>query len=212
MMQKQIVRLPVLKNVNDLSPGQRRIITSKGTGRSIVLIRHPVIKDKIYCMDALCYHMGGPLGQSGDLVDIEEIGLGLKCPTHDHVISLEDGGLIKAGHCAPLNTNPSNCRKQRTHQVEIDEHNRVWVVISSGNQMESDKYNIARTIERSSTVPSSSRKRSSGTVQRSQSMLQFRSRKLQATEAIMRKLNAKKDSVACADESKLTLLSSTEIR
>ena len=203
-----MIRIPVLSNVNDLGPGRRKVIVSRKTGRSIVLIRHPR-DNKFFCMDALCYHMGGPLGETGKLVDIEEVGLALQCPDHAHVISLEDGGLIREGHCAPVNKNPSECRKQRTHQVEVDDQNRVWVLISGGNPMESDKYNISRsrsvgTIGRSSTVPSviPSRKRPS-VVHRSRSMLQFRSRKLQATEAIMRKM-AMKNNNQIASEGKMS--------
>ena len=185
-------RIQVLGSLNELGLGQRKVIVSRRTGRSIVLIRHPTEARTFFCMDALCYHHGGALGENGRLMDIEEIGLALECPEHNHVISLKDGGLVKAGHCATLNKNPSECRKQRTHQVEVDDQNRVWVLISNGNAVESDKYNVARApIQRSSTVPSSSSRKRSAVVNRSRSMLQFRSRKLQATEAIMKKMAEK---------------------
>ena len=192
-------RIQVLGNAEDLPLGRRKVIVSKRTGRSIVLIRHPTDGRTFYCMDALCYHHGGDLGASGRLMDIEDVGMAIECPEHNHVISLKDGGLVKGGHCAPLNKNTSACKKQRTHQVEVDDQNRVWVIISGGNPVESDKYNIARQpIQRSSTVPS--RKRPS-VVSRSRNMLQFRSRKLQATEAIMKKLAMKNQGI---DEAKVS--------
>ena len=138
-----------------------------------MLIRHPTDGRTFYCMDALCYHHGGDLGAIGRLMDIEEVGMAIECPEHNHVISLKDGGLVKGGHCAPLNKNTSACKKQRTHQVEVDDQNRVWVIISAEIPSSPISTTSRQPIQRSSTVPS--RKRPS-VVSRSRSMLQFRSR------------------------------------
>lgn len=57
-------------------------------GRDVTVIRH---KGKLYALDALCYHLGGPLGEEGDIEDISS-GQGnnacITCPWHHHKVCL----------------------------------------------------------------------------------------------------------------------------
>jgi nitrite reductase/ring-hydroxylating ferredoxin subunit len=48
-------------------------------GRSVTLLRHG---EKVYCVDTLCSHMGGPLGQSGDIEDTPDGSACIRCPWH----------------------------------------------------------------------------------------------------------------------------------
>jgi len=190
--------IPVLRHVDDLKPGEKRIITSSTTGRSIVVVRNPKIGERplFFVMDALCYHMGGPLGINGTVKDIEDVGPVIVCPSHNHVISLHSGGVVQAGNCAPLNKSfrEPKCRKQRTHKVHIDGDGKVWAIIdSAGEPVASDKYNILvgvkrrqRTLGRSFTLDGApaAKKRSSA----NNHFLSFRARKMHATAAIRKKM------------------------
>lgn len=49
-------------------------------GRSVTLLRHG---GKVYCVDSLCSHMGGPLGQTGDIEDMQDGSACIKCPWHN---------------------------------------------------------------------------------------------------------------------------------
>jgi len=198
-------RIPVLPHVTSLKLGERRVITSSTTGRSIVVIRNPREGDRplFFCMDALCYHMGGALGAKGDILDVEDIGPIIRCPEHQHSISLYNGALVQRGACAPINRNIHHdpaCRKQRTHRTEIDAEGRVWALIAVNGideTYESDKYNCVqvvgtkrkkkvRTLERAITLDGGAapRKRANN------DFLRFRARKLHATAAIRKKLEA----------------------
>jgi Rieske [2Fe-2S] domain len=49
-------------------------------GRSVTLLRYG---GKVFCVDSLCSHMGGPLGQTGDIEDMEDGSACIKCPWHN---------------------------------------------------------------------------------------------------------------------------------
>lgn len=67
-------------------PGARTLLTV--SGRRIGLVR--TADGNLHALDAICYHMGGPLVASGDL---EEIGTRqcLKCPWHKYLLDIRTG-------------------------------------------------------------------------------------------------------------------------
>lgn len=83
----------------------------------------------IYCIDAICYHMGGPLG-AGDIEDLcldNEISCGpiIKCPWHFHKIDLSDGSKLNQSVEFDEDTKQTkkgpwikNSNFQRVHKVE----------------------------------------------------------------------------------------------
>lgn len=50
-------------------------------GRSITILKH---KGKVYAVDSKCYHMGGPLGEQGDLEELANGQTCITCPWHHH--------------------------------------------------------------------------------------------------------------------------------
>lgn len=106
-----------------------------------------------FAMDAICYHMGGPLIK-GSVVDIEEpmhfrraaeiLGVvGPKsgrevvvCPWHSYRITLD------TGEGMTMDTNSqwkSKGPRQRTHTVTIKD-GEVFVTLTSGKFLPSDEY------------------------------------------------------------------------
>ena len=59
---------------------------AKVKDRYVTLISHD---SEIYCIDSVCFHMGGPLG-GGDIEEINGSSC-LVCPWHKLKISLADG-------------------------------------------------------------------------------------------------------------------------
>ncbi|KAF4655017.1 hypothetical protein FOZ61_007831 [Perkinsus olseni] len=100
----------------------------------------------IYCLDSICYHMGGPL-TSGDIEEIDGIPC-LSCPWHKYKIDLRDGTRLSR----PVTFDPKTRRPipgkwesgprcvQRVHDVRCTEDGRVEVRILEDGQVLSDKY------------------------------------------------------------------------
>ena len=120
-------------------------------------------------MDAVCYHMGGPLAE-GCVVDIEEpirfrrgvkiLGLTdsesksgrevIICPWHSYRITLDTG----EGMALDLDSRwKSKGFRQRTHRVIIQE-GYVYVILSSGKFLPSDEYCNRRHIDICDQSPS----------------------------------------------------------
>lgn len=111
-------------------------------GRPLVIFRTGSEGDDgsphLYCLDRICYHMGGPL-DSGDIEDIHGT-LVVSCPWHRYKIALEDGsGLYQA---TPGQWK-SKGRRQRTHEVKIDEkgENIIVKINQDTEELSSDGYN-----------------------------------------------------------------------
>ncbi|CAL8468768.1 g8309 [Coccomyxa elongata] len=131
-----MLRVKALRSA-ELREGQR--ITKELHGRPVTVIRH---SGKLYALDAKCYHMGGPLGEEGDIEDIGSGASGaacITCPWHNHKISLESGGRIDTDLCGELCT---SAPKQRVHQV-IDDSEHLWVLLNMEGERPSDKYNVS---------------------------------------------------------------------
>jgi nitrite reductase/ring-hydroxylating ferredoxin subunit len=122
-------------------------------GRHVTVFREV---GRLYCMDSICYHAGGPL-TIGDIEDVAmpdgENHLTVVCPWHTYHVRLDtgqrmfrglkpvDGKLVPTGwECAAV--------KQRVHEVE-DRQDGVYVRLSSTNsdkecddgpEIESDQY------------------------------------------------------------------------
>eukprot|EP00462_Mataza_sp_D1_P005027 CAMPEP_0175098608 /NCGR_PEP_ID=MMETSP0086_2-20121207/5961_1 /TAXON_ID=136419 /ORGANISM="Unknown Unknown, Strain D1" /LENGTH=191 /DNA_ID=CAMNT_0016372297 /DNA_START=73 /DNA_END=648 /DNA_ORIENTATION=- len=114
--------------------------------RQVLLVRRGKV---LHALDAICYHMGGPL-QTGKIVDIEDIDEqrvhcreAIVCPWHSYRITLDTGeGWYRAGsgHWK------SKGFRQRVHHVRVvksetdNEKHVVWVTLSSGKFLPSDEY------------------------------------------------------------------------
>lgn len=113
-------------------------------GRFITIIRHPEKDGKLYCLDSVCHHAGGPLV----LGDIEEVDgkACLVCPWHFYHVSIvtgekyyqraspgEDGRL----HAAEWT---SVGPRQRTHDVESRDDGKIWVKLNLQGSYASDEY------------------------------------------------------------------------
>eukprot|EP00940_MAST-03C_sp_MAST-3C-sp2_P000704 g704.t1 len=98
----------------------RKRLHVKVRGRFLTIIRG---EGRLYCIDSICYHAGGPLG----LGDIEESDghLCIKCPWHHYALRLDDGkkmsqGLsVVEGKLVPTGWQTTASPLQRTHPVEI---------------------------------------------------------------------------------------------
>ena len=110
--------------------------------RHVSLINH---KGEVYCLDSLCYHVGGPLG----IGDIEDVGgrACLSCPCHLYKVTLESGeklyGSTKldetTGKLVPDGVKSAGVR-QRTHEVEKRADGWYVRLRLDGPSLESDKY------------------------------------------------------------------------
>ena len=102
------------------SPGARLHVTVEG--RYVSVIRSKANPRKLYCIDSICYHMGGPL----TVGDIEDYGGRecIVCPWHHYAVTLDDGAkmyqslVMKDGKMCPGDYKSIN-HQQRTHPVEI---------------------------------------------------------------------------------------------
>jgi len=115
-------------------PGARAVVTL--AGRRIGLIRGR--RDgRIHCLDAICYHMGGPLIQSGDLEDVDRARRQcIVCPWHRYKIDLDSG----EGLYQDMNLNwKSKGVKQRVHTVE-ERPDGIYVELQEQGKVESDGY------------------------------------------------------------------------
>lgn len=109
-------------------------------GRYVSILR---VQGKLYCIDSVCFHAGGPL----TLGDIEEINghICLVCPWHCYQISLGTGekfyqeattgpdDKLQAGGWKSVG------QRQRTHAVE-ERESGLYVSLNTEGQMQSDEF------------------------------------------------------------------------
>eukprot|EP01062_Namystynia_karyoxenos_P047901 TRINITY_DN36321_c0_g1_i1.p1 TRINITY_DN36321_c0_g1~~TRINITY_DN36321_c0_g1_i1.p1 ORF type:complete len:488 (+),score=165.35 TRINITY_DN36321_c0_g1_i1:91-1464(+) len=113
--------------------GGRMVTKVPPTNRYVALIAD---RGRLHCIDATCYHMGGPLA----LADVEEVGgFGpcVTCPWHRYQISLTTGCKLLLG--LDGQHKPSPQQKQRVHRAE-EREGRVLVQLSAEGEVESDNY------------------------------------------------------------------------
>lgn len=108
-------------------------------GRRVTVLRlrkRGTTETRWVCMDATCYHAGGPLGD-GPLVTAGGRTC-LQCPWHSYLIDVFSGeGLYKA----PDGRFVSKGARQRTHDVEARADGKVYVRLRLGpGAMPSDDY------------------------------------------------------------------------
>ena len=74
--------------------------------------------EALFCLDAACYHHGGPLA-AGDIEDVAGGGVCVLCPWHRYKIALESGECLYSAVDAASGvvTLRSKGVKQRTHAV-----------------------------------------------------------------------------------------------
>lgn len=91
-------------------------IRGEVAGRAIVVFL--VRSTQLYCIDARCYHTGGPLDQG----DIEELGslVTVVCPWHRYIIDLADG---HSYYYDLSRQRKDKGARQRIHQVKIEDGN-----------------------------------------------------------------------------------------
>lgn len=105
-------------------------------GRYVTVFRH---HNKLHCIDAICYHAGGPL-TLGRVQDIEDLGVSVVlCPWHAFMVTL-DGGFrayqaVKFTGSKPVNAGWTLGKVvQRPHKVE--EREDGLYVVSLQNKMQ----------------------------------------------------------------------------
>jgi nitrite reductase/ring-hydroxylating ferredoxin subunit len=111
-------------------------------GRSISVINY---RGKLFCLDAVCFHAGGPL----TLGDIEEIDGKpcVSCPWHKYLITLSEGDklydsmVMTKGRLVPGGWKAMP-QLQRTHAVRHGSDGQIWVRIDVNDSPEvrSDSY------------------------------------------------------------------------
>jgi 3-phenylpropionate/trans-cinnamate dioxygenase ferredoxin component len=104
--------IPVAK-VTDLLDGTMKKIRAEGY--DLLLTR---IKEKYYCTDAYCPHLGGDLSQ-GNLA-----GTVLTCPLHHSQFNITDGKVVRwtdlSGTILTVAKNQRPPRSLRTYSVKIE--------------------------------------------------------------------------------------------
>jgi nitrite reductase/ring-hydroxylating ferredoxin subunit len=110
-------------------------------GRPITVLRH---KGKLFCIDSMCYHGGGPLGL-GDIEDIDGKAC-LNCSWHHYKITIDGGEKLYQSTEFDKETKKlvpagwkSVGQKQRVHLVEERDGGISVHLLLDGN-IESDKY------------------------------------------------------------------------
>lgn len=88
-------------------------------GRTITVLLH---EGKPYCLDSKCYHMGGPLGELGDIEEYNGTSC-IRCPWHNYRFSLETGGQLEKNLQGNVCEGAS---KQRVHPAYLDVDNVIW--------------------------------------------------------------------------------------
>ena len=73
-----------LANLKDIPPGKSLIVTI-ADGREIALFH---VENKVYALDNVCPHMGGPLG-NGEIDDCT-----VTCPWHGWQFNIKNGACI----------------------------------------------------------------------------------------------------------------------
>lgn len=110
-------------------------------GRKITILCH---NGTVYCFDTLCSHMGGPLGEKGEVLDIEDSAGQLHscivCPAHSRKFDLKTGEQVTTDLAGEM---CKSAQEQRVHAV-LDGQDDYWWVLLCENQREiaSDKYNL----------------------------------------------------------------------
>ena len=100
-------------------------------GRYISVIRG--IHGKLYAIDSVCYHMGGPL-TIGDIEDVNGREC-VRCPWHHYPVVLEDGSKLyqamefKGGKLQPAGWKATE-KRQRVHDVE-EREDGIYVRLTS---------------------------------------------------------------------------------
>ncbi|KAJ9458528.1 hypothetical protein DIPPA_13488 [Diplonema papillatum] len=110
-------------------------------GRIVTVV---VYKEKLYCMDTICYHAGGNL-YKGDIEEVNGVPC-LTCPIHHYRLSLKDGKQAsftyevvddKVGPCF-LHFPPKEGTRQRVHPIKrVDDD--VYVKLDDANKVLSDR-------------------------------------------------------------------------
>jgi len=101
-------------------PGARLHVTVDG--RHVSILRSKANPRKIYAIDSICYHMGGPL-TVGDIEDYDGREC-IVCPWHHYAVTLDSGAkmyqtlVFKDGKMCPGGWKTTD-NQQRTHEVEI---------------------------------------------------------------------------------------------
>eukprot|EP00756_Hemistasia_phaeocysticola_P060752 Hpha_TRINITY_DN4300_c0_g1::TRINITY_DN4300_c0_g1_i1::g.50058::m.50058/K00326/E1.6.2.2; cytochrome-b5 reductase len=117
----------------------------RGAGRMVVKVGPAgrwvfIVADRrgaLHCIDATCYHMGGPLGGC-DVEDLGEHGSCVTCPWHSYKISLTTGKKLFQGIDGKFTLSAK--ARQRVHRV-FCAGGRVRVVLDpSEEEVESDTY------------------------------------------------------------------------
>ncbi len=104
-------------------------------GRFVSVIRHVDRggRARLYCIDSICFHAGGPLAL-GDIEEIQDRPC-LVCPWHFYSIALEDGqkyyrqATVQDGRAMAGDWQSVGVR-QRTHEVDAREDG-LWVRLST---------------------------------------------------------------------------------
>eukprot|EP00916_Digyalum_oweni_P016061 GHVL01026372.1.p1 GENE.GHVL01026372.1~~GHVL01026372.1.p1 ORF type:complete len:132 (+),score=18.25 GHVL01026372.1:44-439(+) len=97
------------------------------TGRAVAIFSY---KDHFYCLDASCYHAGGPLEEAKDIEEINGEPC-IRCPWHHFVISIKTGHSFyqpvhfdhsKEGRLIPVVEDwKSNGPKQRINNIKTED-------------------------------------------------------------------------------------------
>jgi nitrite reductase/ring-hydroxylating ferredoxin subunit len=61
------------------------LCTQELYGRSVTILRY---KGQVHALDSKCYHMGGPLGEEGDIEDLGNGQTCISCPWHNYKAGL----------------------------------------------------------------------------------------------------------------------------
>jgi len=126
-------------SIDDLKREKNRLCLNI-SGRSVTLF---LGKDRVICMDSLCYHQGGALneGQINLIPDIENLPA-IACPRHGHQVLLDSGRRVLRTEDG--RAYPSEEVVQRTHKVHVDmKTGAVYVKIAQEGSIASDQYALA---------------------------------------------------------------------
>jgi nitrite reductase/ring-hydroxylating ferredoxin subunit len=119
------------------SPRQRRC-ARLASGRGILVM---LLHETPIAIDALCYHHGAPLIDSGDIEDLNGHAV-LRCPWHRYVIDITSGECLYYGLdiATRATTLKSKGQKQRTHRVTLGDGNIYVHESVEPSKVESDSY------------------------------------------------------------------------
>jgi len=117
--------------------------SENSSGRYVTVLKY---RGTLRSFDSICYHAGGPLGL-GDIEDLGEGRVCIKCPWHHYSIDMATGKkyhqpLAKdpaTGKLVPIGWTPSSKVMQRAHEVR-DDKDGMYVRLSLAGQCESDFY------------------------------------------------------------------------